>query len=203
MVLSGTARYSSVTHRLRPPTVHAGDQGAGGDMDDNTVAADEARRIAQHEAMKSRVERDVNADITARAESARAVETPRLETVAKDLRGKAIDDVVGKDREVTRARGLARTSQVVDYVFALIYGLLAIRLVLNMVAARSGNGFVQLIDNITNPFYGMFRGIVPSPSVDGGFTLAIPIIIAIVVYALLHAAINGFLRMIAQRKTEI
>ncbi len=172
-------------------------------MDDNVLAADEARRIAQHEAMKSRVERDVNADITARAESARAAETPRLETVATNFRGKAIDEVVGKDREVSRARGLARLSQVVDYIFCLIYGLLAIRLVLSMVAARSGNGFVQLIDNITNPFYAMFRGIVPSPSVDGGFTLAVPIIIAIVVYALLHAAINGFLRMIAQRKTEI
>ena len=172
-------------------------------MDDTTVAADEARRIAQHEAMKSRVERDVNADITARAETARAVETPRLESVATDLRGKAIDEVVGKDREVSRARGLARVSQVIDYIFCLIYGLLAIRLVLNMVAARSGNGFVQLIDNATNPFYGMFRGIVPSPAVDGGFTLAVPIIIALVVYALLHAAINGFLRMIAHRKTEI
>ncbi len=172
-------------------------------MDDNTIAADEARRIAQHEAMKSHVERDVNADITARADSTRAVEAPRIDEVAHNMRGKAIDEVVGKDQEVSRARGLARGSQVVDYIFGLIYGLLAIRLVLAMVAARSNNGFVHLIDNITDPFYGMFRGIVPSPSADGGFTLALPIIIAIVVYALLHAAINGFLRMIAQRKTEI
>lgn len=91
----------------------------------------------------------------------------------------------------------------IDYVFALIYGLLAIRLVLAMIAARSGNGFVHLIQVITNPFYGMFRGIVPSPSTDGGFTLVVPILIAMAVYALLHMAINGFLRMIAHRKTEI
>ena len=172
-------------------------------MDDNSVATDEARRVAQHEAIKSHVERDVNSDITARAGNAGAAEAPRLETVARDLRGGAIDEVVGKDHEVTRARGLARGSQVVDYIFGLIYGLLAIRLVLALVAARSNNGFVELIKTITDPFYAMFRGIVPSPSVEGGFTLALPIIIAMVVYALLHAAINGFLRMIANRKTEI
>jgi len=111
--------------------------------------------------------------------------------------------VAANDREVSMARGLARGSGVIDYVFGLIYGLLAIRLVLALVAARSGNGFVRLIATVTDPFYGMFRGIVPSPSVDGGFTLVLPIIVALVAYALLHAAINGFLRMIAHRKTEI
>jgi len=49
----------------------------------------------------------------------------------------------------------------------------------------------------------MFRGIVASPSIDGGYTLAVPIIIAIVVYALLHAAIKAFLRMLAHRQTAI
>ncbi len=72
-----------------------------------------------------------------------------------------------------------------------------------MLAARSSNAFVQLIVTITDPFYAIFRGIVPSPSAEGGYTLVVPIIIAIVVYALLHAAINGFLRMIAHRKTDI
>jgi len=112
-------------------------------------------------------------------------------------------EVPRTDREVSVARGLARGSGVIDYIFGLIYGLLAIRLVLAMVAARSGNGFVLFIQAVTNPLYAMFRGIVPSPSVAGGYTLVVPIIIAMVVYALLHAAINGFLRMIANRKTEI
>jgi hypothetical protein len=172
-------------------------------MTDSTVSADEARRVAQHEAIKSRVERDVNADIQQRAETGGAGEAAKLAEVADKLRGGAIDEVKGKDREVSVARGLARGSGVIDYVFSLIYGLLAIRLVLALVAARSGSGFVRLIQAITDPLYGMFRGIVPSPSVDGGFTLALPIIIAIVAYALLHAAINGLLRTIAHRKTEI
>ena len=171
--------------------------------EDKTVATDEARRVAQHEAIKSHVVRDVNADIEQRSEHGGAGESERLARVAGKLRGGAIDEVAGRDDDLNRARGLARGSQVVDYVFYLIYGLLAIRLVLAMVAARSGNGFVRLIQAITDPFYGMFRGIVPSPSVEGGFTLVVPIIIAIVVYALLHAAINGFLRMIVNRKTTI
>jgi uncharacterized membrane protein len=172
-------------------------------MTDDTVATDEARRLAQHEAMKAHVEHNVNADIEERMEHSRAGENQKLESVAGALRGGAIDEVVEKDHEVSRARGLARGSQVIDYIFGLIYGLLAIRLVLAMMAARSTNGFVRLIQTITDPFYAMFRGIVPSPSVDGGFTLVLPIIIAMVVYALLHVAINAFLRMIAQRKTQI
>jgi hypothetical protein len=56
---------------------------------------------------------------------------------------------------------------------------------------------------VTAPFYAPFRGIVGTPSVEGGFTLALPVLIAIVVYMLLHMGINGLLRMAAHRKTEI
>jgi uncharacterized protein YggT (Ycf19 family) len=173
-------------------------------MDDNgPVATDEARRVAQHEAMKSHVERDVNADISARAEEPAPAEAPKLDSVARNIRGDAIKEVVVKNEEVSRARGLARGSGFIDYVFYLIYGLLAVRLVLAMLGAREGNGFVQLIDTVTNPFYGMFRGIVPNQTINGQVTVAVPVLIAIVAYALLHAAINGLLRTIANRKTEI
>ncbi|HXD22916.1 MAG TPA: YggT family protein, partial [Gemmatimonadaceae bacterium] len=127
----------------------------------------------------------------------------RMARVADGLRGGAISEVTRKDREMAVARGLARGSGVFDYVFALIYGLLAIRLVLVMAGARPGNGFVHLIQVVTDPFYGIFRGIVPNLSVGGGFTLVVPILIAMAVYALLHMAINGLLRTIAHRKTEI
>ncbi|MEI2720757.1 MAG: hypothetical protein V9E87_11555 [Gemmatimonadales bacterium] len=40
--------------------------------------------------------------------------------------------------------------------------------------ARGGSGFVQFVDTATNPFYAPFRGIVESPEVADGFTLAIP-----------------------------
>jgi hypothetical protein len=171
-------------------------------MDDHKVAVDEARRAAQHTVMKSQVERDVNADIAQRAEVATAAESRKMDGVAGAFRGKAIDEVVGTDREVRRGRGLARVSQVVDYLFYVVYTLLVIRLVLALIAARSSTGFVQLIRAVTDPFYAMFRGIVASPTAEGGYTLAVPIVIAIVAYMVLHLGIKGLLRLIAHRRTE-
>jgi hypothetical protein len=172
-------------------------------MYDNKVAVDEARRAALHDSMKSRVERDVNAEIAEHAEHATRGEAQRIEKVAEDFRGKAIKEVLGTDREVTRARRFARLSQFVDYAFVVLYSLLTIRLTLALLAANSNSGFVQLIRTVTNPFYGMFRGIVASPTVEGGSTLAWPIVFAIVAYMLLHVAIRGLLRLIVHRRTDL
>ena len=172
-------------------------------MQDNKLAADEARREVQHESVKAQVEGDVNAEIAARADHTTPAEAQKMEQVAGEFRGKAIDEVVVTEREVERARGVARVSQVVDYIFYVIYALLAVRLLLALLAARSSAGFVQLIYSVTDPLYRPFRGIVASPTAEGGYTLALPIVIAIIVYALVHAGINGLLRLIAHRKTEI
>ena len=107
------------------------------------------------------------------------------------------------ERELDRGRAAARVSQIVDYIFFIIYGLLAIRLLLELFAARQSAGFYQFIRSATNPFYAPFRGIVASPSTPEGFTLALPVVVAIVVYMLLHLAINGILRIMAHRKTTI
>jgi len=104
---------------------------------------------------------------------------------------------------VERGRSLARVSQVVDYIFWVIYALLGMRFLLALLAARSTAGFVQFIVTISSPFYEPFRGIVASPRTDGGHTLLLPIVVAIIAYALLHLGINALLRMFAHRKTEI
>jgi uncharacterized protein YggT (Ycf19 family) len=171
-------------------------------VEDRILADDESRRLAQHDATTSAVDRDINADIAHRAEQGTRAEAVRLDRVASDMRSHAIDEVAGTGRDLDRSRIFARTSQVLDYLFSLLYGLLAIRLVLALIGARSGNGFVQFIDAVTNPFYGLFHGIVSSPS-SGGHTLAVPIIVALIVYALLHGAINGLFRMLIHRKTAI
>ena len=172
-------------------------------MQDNKLAADEARREVQHESVKAQVEDDVNAEIAARADRTTPDEAQKLEQVAGEFRGKAIEEVVVTEREIERGRGLARVSQVIDYIFYVIYALLALRLLLALLAARPGAGFVRLIHSVTDPLYRPFRGIVASPTAEGGYTLALPIVIALIVYALVHAGINGLLRLIAHRKTEI
>ena len=173
-------------------------------MSDDKLAIEEARRAAQHESVKSQVESDVQSEISQRAAvKSTPDESRRVDQVAGEFRSKAVNEVVETEREVERSRGLARISQVVDYIFWVIYALLGMRFLLALLAARSTAGFVQLIVAISNPFYAPFRGIVASPSTDTGHTLLLPIVVAIIAYALLHLAINGLLRMFAHRKTEI
>ena len=172
-------------------------------MTDNKLMYEEARRSTQHESVKAQVEADVNSEIAARADKPTAVEGERMDQVAGEFRQKALDEVVETGREVERSRVLARVSQIVDYFFFVLYALLALRLLLALLAARQDAGFVQFIKNVTEPFYAPFKGIVASPSVEGGYTLALPIILALIVYALLHAGINGLLRVLVHRKTAI
>ena len=173
-------------------------------MDDNKLALEEARRASQHEAVKAQVEGEVQAEITDRAaQQPVAGEAQRIEQVAGDFRSKAVDEVVDTEREVQRSRGLARISQIVDYIFYVIYALLGMRFVLALLAARSSAGFVQFIVAVSNPFYAPFRGIVTSPRTDQGHTLLLPVVVAIISYVLLHLLVNGLLRMFAHRKTEI
>lgn len=172
-------------------------------MSDEKVAGDDARQAMRHEAVKEKVGSDVNAEITEQAATASAGEQERVAEVAEEVRDTAIDEAVKGERVVGRARTAARASQFIDYAFYVVYSLLAIRLVLALIAARSSNGFVQFIRAVTDPFYALFRGIVPSPSAEGGYTLVVPIVIAMVVYLLLHAAINGVLRLVGTRKTAI
>jgi uncharacterized protein YggT (Ycf19 family) len=172
-------------------------------MEDDKLAADEQRRVLQHEAVKAEVEADVNAEIAERADRTTPAEARRMESVAGELRGKALNEVVETEREVESARAVARVSQVVDFVFYVIYALLALRLLLALMAARRSAGFTQLIYGVTDPLYAPFRGIVAEPTAEGGYRLALSVIIAIIVYALVHAGINGLLRLVAHRKTSI
>ena len=172
-------------------------------MIDDKLAREEAQRSANYEAIKSEVKAEVGGEIAAEADRPTASQSHQIEDIAGDLRHKAVNEVVQTEREVERGRLMARISQIVDYIFLLIYGLLTIRLLLALFAAREGNDFVQFVRWATDPVYAPFRGIVPSPATPEGFTLALPIVIAIVVYMLLHLAINGLLRIFAHRKVAV
>jgi uncharacterized protein YggT (Ycf19 family) len=172
-------------------------------MLEDDVATADAREAARLEAMKSDVGRDVRAEIGGQASVSSTTDRARVSEVASDMRRSAIDETVHAERRVEHARTAARGSQFLDYAFYLLYTILGVRLVLALIAANSSNRFVQFISTITNPFYAPFRGIVESPTTEGGNTLVFPIVIAMVVYAIVHVAINGLLRMVASRKTTI
>lgn len=171
-------------------------------MYEDKVAVEEARRVAQHDAVKTQIEGNVNAEIKGHAQSATATQSERVGQVADEFRVRALDETLATEHQVSRSRGAARTSQYVDYAFYLIYALLGLRMVLALIGARTASGFAQFINGVSYPLYAPFRGIVPSPSTEG-FTLALPVGIAILVYMLAHAAVNGALRFATHRKTTI
>jgi len=176
----------------------------GETMEDDKLAIEESRRATQHEAVKAQVENQVQSEINERAAvKSTPGESQKIDQVAGDFRARAVDEVVDTEHEVQRSRGVARISQVVDYIFYVIYAVLGMRFLLALLAARSSAGFVQFIVAVSNPFYAPFRGIVASPSTDQGHTLLLPVVVAIISYVLFHILITALLRMLAHRKTEV
>jgi uncharacterized protein YggT (Ycf19 family) len=168
----------------------------------NSVLLDEKRRLASHQEVKASVDDDVNARI--RRESARVEpkESAELAGVAHELKQKSVRETAGTERELGRGRTAARISQVVDYLFYIIYGLIGLQFVLRLMGARPGNGFVQFVARISWPLLAPFERIVGTPSV-GAFQIQLSYLFALLVYILLHIAINGVFRIIAYRKVTV
>jgi YggT family protein len=95
-----------------------------------------------------------------------------------------------------QSRGLlvGRISEVIDYLFGLLYGLLVVRFVLDLLDARPGAGFVRFIRELTDPFYAPFQGIVANGTVEGA-RIVWPLVVALIAYMLLHAIVRGLLRL--------
>jgi uncharacterized protein YggT (Ycf19 family) len=171
-------------------------------MEPGKIAADEARRIAQHERIKSKLEDDVHAQVTNEARATTPAEQTHIHSVAAELKGKATAEVLDSESELDRARRLTRLSQVVDYVFYVIYGLIGLEVALELLGARQSNAFKRFLDLITTPLLGPFRGLMPDPSV-GSLQLMLSYLAGLLVYFLLHRAVLGLLRLFVVRKSAI
>jgi uncharacterized protein YggT (Ycf19 family) len=171
--------------------------------DDPKLSLEEERRALQREEIRDRVDRQVKTEVAAMADRTAPIDAAEIDRVALGMHGKAVREVVATEREVERARGIARVSQVVDYLFYVVYAFLGVRLLLALLAARPEAGFVQWIATVTDPLYAPFRGIFPNVTVNGGYTFALPLAFAIAMYAILHALILAFLRMFAHRRVAV
>jgi len=108
---------------------------------------------------------------------------------------------VGTDVNVARPRtslvvGIAR---VLDLLFSALYCLLTVRMVLDFLAARKDSGFYELIRTLTDPFYGPFRDIVRTTILDGNHPIVWSLAVAMLAYALLHAALRALLGLATRR----
>jgi uncharacterized protein YggT (Ycf19 family) len=169
---------------------------------DEKLAADEARRIAQHEAVKGEVSEQVHADIARETNHRTSADRVNAEQLADSLKRKAVQEVATSEAELERGQAFARISQVVDYLFYLAYGIIGLEIVLDLIGARESAGFKQFVEVIAAPILAPFRGLMPTPGV-GRFRLMLSYMVALVVYVLLHMAVNGALRLFVQRKTVV
>lgn len=171
-------------------------------VETNNVLLDEERRQASHQEVKSSIDDGVNARIKQESARVEPKESAEVAGVAYELKQRSVREAVSTERELGRGRSAARISQVVDYVFYLIYGVIALEFLLGLMGARSGNGFVKFIGAVTQPLLAPFDRIVGTPS-SGGFQLRISYLFALVVYVLIHLAINGAFRLVAHRKVTV
>jgi uncharacterized protein YggT (Ycf19 family) len=169
-------------------------------VETDSVLLDEERRQASHQEVKASIDDDVNARIKRESARVEPKESAEVAGVAHELKQKSVREALGTERG--RGRTAARISQVVDYVFYLIYGLIALEFLLGLMGARASNGFVQFIGAVTRPLLAPFERIVGTPS-SGGFQVRISYLFALVVYVLIHLAINGAFRLVAHRKVTV
>ena len=168
----------------------------------NRALLDEERRMSSRQEVKASIDDDVNARI--RQESARVEpkESAELAGVSHELKQKSVREAAETERELGRGRTAARVSQIVDYLFYIIYGLIGLQFVLRLMGARPGNDFVQFVAGVSWPLLAPFERIVGTPSV-GAFQIQLSYLLALLVYILLHIAINGVFRIIAYRKVTV
>ena len=168
----------------------------------NRALLDEERRMSSRQEVKASIDDDVNARI--RRESARVAlkESAELVGVAHELKQKSVREAAETERELGRGKTAARVSQIVDYLFYIIYGLIGLQFVLRLMGARPGNDFVQFVAGVSWPLLAPFERIVGTPSV-GAFQIQLSYLLALLVYILLHIAINGVFRIIAHRKVTV
>jgi uncharacterized protein YggT (Ycf19 family) len=169
---------------------------------DEKLAREEARQGQQHEAVKAKVATEVQTEIARSAQRARPADDAPAKALVTELKQKAVSEVAAREAEIERAKSVATISQVIDYVFYLIYGIIGLEIVLDVLGAHQSNAFKQFLDLISAPVLAPFRGLMSDPSI-GRFRLMISYFVAAMIYMLLHAAINGLLRLFVHRKTEV
>jgi uncharacterized protein YggT (Ycf19 family) len=168
----------------------------------NNVQLDEERKLAAHQEVKAAIDDDVYSRLKRESAHVEPAEAAQLTGVARELKDKSVHEAVATDRELGRGRTAARISQVVDYLFYLIYGVIALQFLLRLLGARSGSGFAQFIASVSWPLLAPFERIVGTPSA-GAYQIQVSYLLALVVYSLLHFAINGVFRLIAHRKVTV
>jgi len=169
---------------------------------DNKLDIDEQQRAIQHQEIRGTIRDEVRSEVVRDGATQDPEAGVHAQELARELRKNAYDDVAKTEQELHVARGMARISQVVDYIFYIIYGIICLEILLDLLGAHESSGFKRLVDGLSDPFLAPFRGLLNEPA-HGAYRLKLSYIVGLIVFMFIHFAINGLLRLVAHRKTEI
>ncbi len=99
-----------------------------------------------------------------------------------------------------RLRAVSTIARVLDLAFGFIYLVLGLRFVLELLRARHGTGFFELVTSLSGPLYAPFRDIISTSTISGTYPLVWSIVVAMIAYSLLHGVIRALLRVVAGRE---
>jgi hypothetical protein len=110
-----------------------------------------------------------------------------------ERRKKVIEDVGASHRQ-----SVNKVVQFVWLLFGILEAAIGLRVFLKLIAANPNNLFAQLVYSFTDLFLWPFAGLTISPSA-GGFTLEIPSVIAMIVYAVMGWVLASLIWIIFAR----
>lgn len=168
-------------------------------MDDEKPTAREQDRVARRAATAPPVERDVTERVVGRARlKATPVDTRSISAGAREMVIVGSDDQQRVDPDVESGWNVHGRMEPLDYLFGAVYLLLTARLLLALAGADATMHVVRVITVLTDPLCAPVRGLLRVPAPDAGQMLALPILIALVGYMLVHATISGLRRIARQ-----
>jgi len=104
---------------------------------------------------------------------------------------------------VQRSPGVSvaeRAAQITYLVLGVVEALIITRVILKLLAANPGSGFVRVIYNVSAPLVAPFQGIFPTP-VTQNSVLELSALVAIAVYAVIAWALARLIAIVGQRES--
>jgi hypothetical protein len=142
-------------------------------------------------------ERQIGGDPALADSHAPAHPADALERITAERRRVQVIPEAEREREMGRRRGVAVARQVANVIFFVTYALLGLRLALGALRADLGSPFARWVVTASEPLHAPFRGIFPNVTIEDGFTFALSVAFAILVYTLLHALVLALLRVLS------
>jgi hypothetical protein len=103
--------------------------------------------------------------------------------------------VVTEDVNAGQIQTLQWVTALIGFLFAVLEGLIGVRILLKLIDANSQNAFASLVYKLTALFVAPFAGLVGNPAL-GGNVLEITSLVALIVYALVAAVLIRFVWLV-------